>query len=85
MDGMKILMIICDGMADRPSIDLDGKTPMEAAQKPFMDSLAIKGKSGLMNPICTGTVPGSDTAHLSLLGYDSCQPDIPYSPSPLFL
>ncbi len=70
MAPMKLLMVICDGMADRPSDDLDGKTPMEAADTPVMDELAGKGQCGLMNPIGIGIVPGSDTAHLSLLGYD---------------
>ncbi len=70
MAPMKLLMVICDGMADRPSDELDGKTPMEAASIPVMDSLASRGQCGLMNPIGIGIVPGSDTAHLSLLGYD---------------
>ena len=70
MAPMKLLMVICDGMADRPSNDLDGKTPMEAANTPTMDMLASRGQCGLMNPIGIGIVPGSDTAHLSLLGYD---------------
>ncbi len=70
MARMKILMIICDGMADRPSNELKGKTPMEAASTPAMDKLAKQGSNGLMDPIGKGIVPGSDTAHLSLFGYD---------------
>ena len=70
MDAMKILLIICDGMADRPCPELNGMTPLEAAQVPNLDKLASKGQSGLMDVIAPGIVPGSDTAHLSLLGYD---------------
>ena len=70
MDTMKLLMIICDGMADRPCQELNGMTPLEAAEVPNMDSLAKKGQSGLMDVIAPGIVPGSDTAHLALLGYD---------------
>jgi 2,3-bisphosphoglycerate-independent phosphoglycerate mutase len=67
---MKILLMICDGMGDRPCPELKGKTPLEAAKKPTMDWLAKNGQSGLMDVIAPGIVPGSDTAHLSLLGYD---------------
>ena len=67
---MKILLVICDGMADRPCPKLNGMTPLEAAQVPNMDELAKRGQSGLMDVIAPGIVPGSDTAHLALLGYD---------------
>lgn len=67
---MKILLVICDGMADRPSDALKGMTPLEAAEAPTMDRLARDGQIGLMDVIAPGVVPGSDTAHLALLGYD---------------
>lgn len=67
---MKILLVICDGMADRPSEALNGMTPLEAAEVPNMDRLAREGQTGLMDVISPGIVPGSDTAHLALLGYD---------------
>lgn len=70
VDAMKILLVICDGMADRPVRDLKGMTPLEAAKVPNMDRLAKEGQTGLMDVIAPGTVPGSDTAHLALLGYD---------------
>lgn len=70
MANMKILMVICDGMADRPQDELDGRTPLEDASTSTMNKLANDGQCGLMNPIGIGIVPGSDTAHLSLLGYD---------------
>lgn len=66
----KILMVICDGMGDRPCESLGGMTPLQRAEAPFMDSLAKSGMSGLMYTVGVGRVPGSDTAHLALLGYD---------------
>lgn len=70
MDAMKILLVVCDGMADRPAETLKGMTPLEAAEVPNMDKLAREGQTGLMDVIAPGIVPGSDTAHLALLGYD---------------
>jgi len=67
---LKALMLICDGMADRPIQELEDRTPMEVARKPNMDELARRGILGLMDTIAPGVPPGSDTAHLALLGYD---------------
>lgn len=67
---MKTLMLICDGMADRPLPKLANRTPLEIAKKPNMDWLAKRGICGLMDTIAPGIPPGSDTAHLALLGYD---------------
>jgi 2,3-bisphosphoglycerate-independent phosphoglycerate mutase len=63
----KILFVVLDGSADRPSVE--ATTPLTAAQTPFLDRLAQEGISGIMDVIAPGTPPGSDTAHLSLLGY----------------
>ncbi|RLI90721.1 MAG: 2,3-bisphosphoglycerate-independent phosphoglycerate mutase, partial [Candidatus Altiarchaeales archaeon] len=67
METRKILLIICDGMGDRLS---KGKTPLEEAEKMNMDFIAKNGICGIMDPVRQGIRPGSDTAHLSLLGYD---------------
>lgn len=67
---MKALLVVCDGLADRPMRELGDLTPLEAARKPIMDEIAKRGICGLMDPIAPGIAPGSDTAHLSLLGYD---------------
>ncbi len=67
---MKVMLIILDGMGDRPSEALGGLTPLEAAETPNMDALAKKGINGMMDPIAPGIRAGSDTAHLSILGYD---------------
>ncbi len=67
---MKILLIIADGLGDRPSDQLGGRTPLEASNKPNIDYLAKNGLVGLIDPIAPGIIPGSDTSHLSYLGYD---------------
>ncbi len=66
---MKAILIIADGLGGRPS-DIDGRTCLEAAKTPHLDALAARGALGLLDPIGPGVRPGSDTAHLSLLGYD---------------
>jgi len=67
---MKYLVILGDGMADRPIDVLGGKTPLEYANTPMMDELAAKGEVGMVHTIPDGMKPGSDTANLSVLGYD---------------
>ena len=68
--GVKYILLIPDGMADRPLDELDGKTPMQVARKPNMDHLAANGKVGAVHTIPQGMAPGSDVAAMSLLGYD---------------
>ena len=65
--------MIIDGMADRPLKELGGKTPLEAAETPNMDKMAQLGVNGIMDPIQPGIRAGSDTSHLSILGYDPYQ------------
>lgn len=69
-DDMKLLLVICDGMGDRPVEELGGKTPLQYAESPNFDWFAKNGICGLMDTIAPGIPPGSDTAHLALLGYD---------------
>lgn len=68
---MKYLVMLCDGMADKPFAALDNKTPMEKAYKPCMDSLAKNGEVGLVKTVQDGMKPGSDVANLAVLGYDA--------------
>ena len=68
---MKYLVMLCDGMADRPFEALNDKTPMEVAKKPCMDSLAKRGEIGLVKTVQDGMKPGSDVANLAVLGYDA--------------
>jgi 2,3-bisphosphoglycerate-independent phosphoglycerate mutase len=70
MSQKKILMIVCDGLSDRPVKQFDMKTPLQIARKPAMDALTRHGISGTMDVIGPGIIPGSDTAHLALFGYD---------------
>jgi 2,3-bisphosphoglycerate-independent phosphoglycerate mutase len=67
---LKVLLIVADGMADRPIKELGWKTPLEVAHKPSMNRMADMGVCGIMDPISPGVPAGSDTATLSLLGYD---------------
>ncbi|MGI6096927.1 MAG: cofactor-independent phosphoglycerate mutase [Dethiobacteria bacterium] len=67
---MKYIVVLADGMADYPLAELDYKTPMQVAAKPVIDCLAAKGKTGLVKTIPDGFQPGSDTANLSVMGYD---------------
>ena len=67
----KYVIIVPDGMADYPIGELGGKTPMQYAQKPMMDYLASRSRVyGCVNNVPVGMVPESDTANLSILGYD---------------
>jgi 2,3-bisphosphoglycerate-independent phosphoglycerate mutase len=70
MEGLKAILLIGDGLGDRPVAELGLRTPLEAAEKPNMDRLASEGECGLMDPIAAGVRAGSDTSHLALLGYD---------------
>ena len=67
---MKYIVILCDGMADEPVESLGGKTPLEAAHTPGMDGLAGKSEIGMVRTVPEGMSPGSDTANLSVIGYD---------------
>ena len=67
---MKYAVILGDGMADWPVKELDGKTPLDVADHPHMDRLAQNGTFGLVRTVPDGMKPGSDTANLSVFGYD---------------
>lgn len=66
---MKYIVVLGDGMADRPMDSLGGRTPLEVAHKPGMDFLARHGSVGMVRTIPEGMPPGSDTANLSVMGY----------------
>jgi 2,3-bisphosphoglycerate-independent phosphoglycerate mutase len=67
---MKYIVILGDGMADRPIKELGGRTPLQAASIPNMDRLAREGTIGKVRTVPPGFHPGSDIANLSILGYD---------------
>lgn len=66
---MKYAILVGDGMGDHPVAELDGKTPLEAANIPMMDELCQKGELFLNKTVPEGFPPGSDVANMSLLGY----------------
>ena len=73
---MKYVVILGDGMADEPIESLGNKTILQAADTPFLDILSKKSEIGMVHTVPDGMAPGSDTANLSVLGYD---PKIYYS------
>lgn len=67
---MKYVIFLGDGMADYPIKELGNRTPLQAADKPNIDSLAKNARFGLLKTLPDGLPRGSDTANLSVLGYD---------------
>lgn len=70
MSSVKHIVLLGDGMADRPIAELDGRTPLMAAATPNMDRIAAEGVLGAVRTIPEGMALGSDVANLSVLGYD---------------
>ena len=67
---MKYVVILGDGMSDYPIKELNDKTPLEVANKPFIDELARVSELGILKTVPDGMKPGSDVANLSVLGYN---------------
>lgn len=67
---MKYIIVLSDGMAGWPLEELGGKTTLEAARTPVMDRLAQTAEIGTAYMVPEGMAPGSDTANLSVIGYD---------------
>lgn len=67
---MKYVVILGDGMADYPQKNLNNKTPLELAKKPFIDGLLKNAIMGECKTVPDSVKPGSDVANLSVLGYD---------------
>ena len=67
---MKYIIILSDGMAGSPLELLGGRTTLEAARTPVMDALARVSELGMASMVPEGMAPGSDTANLSVMGYD---------------
>ena len=73
---MKYVIVLGDGMSDEPIEAIGNLTPLEYAKTPVMDQLSKRGEVGLVHTIPDGMKPGSDTANLSVIGYD---PNVYYS------
>ena len=72
-DEVKYIILLGDGMADTPLDSLGGKTPLEYAETPNMDSIARNGICGMARTVPKGMHPGSDTANLSVFGYNPAE------------
>ena len=66
---MAVILLILDGVADRPWDSLGGLTPLQAAHTPNLDRFAAAGQTGLMHPLGRGMAPGSELSHFVLFGY----------------
>ncbi len=67
---MKYIILLGDGMSDQPEVECEGKTPLMLAKTPYMDQLALLGRSGTLKTIPDSLHPGSEVANLAVLGYD---------------
>jgi 2,3-bisphosphoglycerate-independent phosphoglycerate mutase len=69
----KILIIVMDGLGDRGCKELNGLTPLQATDTPNLDWFTKNGIAGTCDTVDIGMRPGSDTSHLSILGYDTLE------------
>src|SRR6266545_2015717 len=68
---MRRLLYVClDGLGDDPIPEIGNRTPLEAAETPFLDSLAARGRTGNVFTVAPGVAPESDPGVLGILGYD---------------
>ncbi len=67
---LPILLVVLDGLADRPYPELGGRTPLEAASTPTMDRLAGEGQSGFCYPLGPGRIPSTELVHFRFFGYE---------------
>src|SRR5438477_4444334 len=70
MSPRQLLYVCLDGLGDDPIPELDGRTPLEAARTPALDSLAERGRTGNVVTVGPGIAPESDIAVFAILGYD---------------
>ena len=66
----KIIIVVMDGLGDRGCKEFDGLTPLQATDTPNLDWFTKNGIAGTCDTVAPGIRPGSDTSHLSILGYD---------------
>lgn len=70
---VRVVWILIDGVGDVGLPEFGKRTPLQHFDMPCCDAIAAAGVSGLMDPVQAGLACGSDTAHLSLFGYDPRQ------------
>ncbi len=66
---LPLVLVVLDGLGDRPVPELGGRTPAEAARTPVLDELARRGASGWHVPFGWGRAPSSELSHWALFGY----------------
>jgi 2,3-bisphosphoglycerate-independent phosphoglycerate mutase len=66
----RLLYVCLDGLGDEPITELGDRTPVEAAETPFLDDLARRGSQGLVHTVGPDIAPESDIAVFAILGYD---------------
>jgi 2,3-bisphosphoglycerate-independent phosphoglycerate mutase len=66
----RLLYVCLDGLGDDPIPELGNRTPLEAADTPFLDSLARRGRTGNVITVAPGVAPESDIGVFGILGYD---------------
>ena len=67
---MKYIVLLCDGLADRPIKELNNKTIIEYANIPNIHKTAEHGICGYIQTTPDGMAPGSDICNLSIFGYN---------------
>ncbi len=67
---MKYVIVLGDGMADYPIEEIGNETIIEHADTPTLDALAKESEIGMVLTVPEGMSPGSDTANLSVIGYN---------------
>ncbi len=73
-DRLPVVLVVLDGLGDRPIPELGGATPAEAAHTPVLDALAASGASGWHLPFGWGRAPASELAHWAMFGFA----DVPF-------
>jgi 2,3-bisphosphoglycerate-independent phosphoglycerate mutase len=70
-DWQPIVLVILDGLGDRPLPELDGLTPSEAAHTPHLDALVTRGATGWHQPFGLGRATSSERSHWAMFGFDT--------------
>ena len=73
---MKYLVLIANGLTDRPIAEKENKTPLQLADTPNLDRMVQEGISGSVQTIPENCQTGNEISYLSLLGYDPEKNDI---------
>ncbi len=75
-EDMSLVLLVLDGVGDVRHPDFGMQTPLERAETPNLDALALRSAMGRIMPVDYGITPGSGPAHLGLFGYDPREVEI---------